>query len=323
MALLLDRNAVKSVFGVEEALAAARAAFLTLAHQKVDMPQRLSVRISHHRGTHLTMPCYAFGSSAEALTMKVATVFEDNPSARGIPATLAFLLLHDPKTGELRALMDAEYLTAMRTAAASALATDLLAPPEASRLTIFGAGNQAAAHVEAMRAVRPITAVTICSRTPERAERLADSLTGVEPQVEPDPHRAIIGADIVCTATTATSQVFSIEALPESVHINAVGAFRPDMCELPPTLFSRCLTVVDQRAAAQAGAGDLIQAADQGLLDWEDVVELGELLLRPRGFSHSVTVFKSVGLAVQDALAADFIYRRAGEEGLGLPFSLS
>jgi alanine dehydrogenase len=324
--ILLDRAAVASVFGMPEALQAARSAFLSLAKDRAVMPQRLAVNVAEHAGTHLSMPCYVSGEDGEALTIKIATVFGQNPKRFGLPTTLAFLLLQDPRTGALLALMDAEYLTAQRTGAASGVATDLLAKSDAKVVTLFGAGGQAGAQVEAMLAVRPVERVNVVSLELDKAEGFAASLRdqhGVQARAMIDRAQAVSEADIVCAATNATTPLFPAEAVGPGTHVNAVGAFRGDMAELPAELLGQALVVVDRLEAAQAGAGDLIQAADAGQLSWSDVRELGSLLLEGAPDAGGrPTVFKSVGLAVQDAIAAAAVYRRAVEQGLGQPFDL-
>ncbi len=327
MPLILDRECVRAVFTVEAAIEAAEVAFTALARGLATMPQRLATRVEEHAGTHLSMPCYVNAEGAEALCIKVVTVFERNMPDFGLPTTLAFLALHDPRTGELLALMDAEYLTVRRTAASSALATDRLAPPEAHTLAIFGSGAQAAGHVEAMLAVRPVERVLVVSPDP-RAPAFCEEMTGrfgVPVVHEPDPGRVASEAQILGATTNSTTPVFPGHALRPGAHINAIGSFRPDMRELDGETVRRSTVYVDRREAAQNGAGDLMQAADEGTLDWTTVRELGALLIGEapgRQTPDEITLYKSVGVAVQDATAAATVYRAASERGLGMPFAL-
>jgi ornithine cyclodeaminase/alanine dehydrogenase-like protein (mu-crystallin family) len=319
--LLIDRATVRSLFTMPEAIDAARAAFLALAGDRVTMPQRLAVRVPEEHGTQLTMPCYVAGDGG-ILAVKVATVFERNVERFGMPTTLAFLALQDARSGALLALMDGEHLTAMRTAAASALATDLLAVADARVLAVIGAGAQAEAHVEAMRAVRPIDEVRVFSRDNERRTEFAGRVNGIAAASAAD---AVRGAQIVCTATNSTTPVFSADDLSPSTHINAVGSFRADMRELDVETVRRARVFVDRREAARNGAGELIAAVQEGALTWDGLAgELGELLTMqvPGRQGNEITVYKSVGLSVQDAFAAARVHELAVEQGLGVPFRL-
>lgn len=308
---LIDRQTVRDLLPMSEAIGLAREAFLALARGQVEMPQRLATRVPHHHGTHLSMPCYVKTAEREILIVKVVTVFEDN-HAFAKPATMGHLLLHDPTTGELLALMDAEALTAIRTGAASALATDLLAPAGVHSLGLIGAGEQAAAQVEGMLAVRPIERIVIYSRTKVRAMALSARLHtqhGVECLVAQSAEEIARTCRLICCATNSATPVLRGEWLQPGTHINAVGAFRADMAELDADAVGRSRVVVDYLPAARNGAGDLIQATG---LDWARVRELGEVL--QTNFERQpedITLFKSVGTAVQDAFAADWVYRQA------------
>jgi ornithine cyclodeaminase/alanine dehydrogenase-like protein (mu-crystallin family) len=313
---LLDRDAVAGLLNPRLALESARRAFTALAEGRVEMPQRLAVRVERHHGTHLSMPCYVDFGDGEVLCIKVATVFDGN-RGRGVPTTLAFLALQSAETGELLALMDAEHLTAARTAAASALATDLLALPDSSSLALVGAGGQARAHLEAIVQVRPIQRVRVAARRLERAQAFAEEAQkrfGLSVEAVETATEAVRGAEVVCLATNSTEPTFSPDALAPGAHVNAVGAFRPDMCEMPPEAVGRATVFVDRVEAARAGAGDLIRAESAGHFRWEDIRgELGDLLLGRcpgRRSAEEITLFKSVGLAVQDAAAAAAAYEQ-------------
>lgn len=328
MIRLLDRNAVASVFTMDSAIQMAKAAFLALDEGRAVMPERLATRVAQHSGTHLSMPCYAHDDEGDSLSIKVATVFEQNPD-RGLPTTMAFLLLHDAETGELISLMDAEYLTAMRTGAASALATQMLAPEDALVATVFGAGPQAESQLEGVAHVRPIQTAYVVSRNPQQtqdfARRMAGRL-GIEVLAASSARDAVGASQVICAATISKSPVFDSADLQPGTHVNAVGAFRPDMCELDAEVLSRSRIFVDRLESAQTGAGDLIQAVQAGRMEWDQVAgELGGLVsgrLPGRTSPEQTTVFKSVGLAVQDVFAARWIYQEAVKKDLGMPFSL-
>lgn len=205
--------------------------------------------------------------------------------------------------------VDGPTLTAIRTAAGSGLATDLLASPHAARLTILGAGAMAADQVAAVRAVRPITAVTVWSRSPERAHSFAAEIGG---EAADDPDDAVAEADVITTVTPSHVPLFNADAISGIVHINAVGAFTPDMCEIPPDLVRRSFVVVDDRAAAAAEAGDLIQAGVA------PAAAMGELLSgRAVAPDDRPTMFKSVGISSQDVAAAVAALENAEKLGIG------
>lgn len=329
MIRLLDCSAVASIFTMEAALQMAKAAFLALDEGRAVMPERLATKVERHGGTHLSMPCYAHDEKGDALSIKIATVFESN-TARGLPTTMASLLLHNADTGELVSLMDAEYLTAMRTGAASALATQLLALPEVPVVTIFGAGAQAEAQLQGVAHVRHVQTAYVISRNPNRSKAFADRMSaslGVDVRPANNAREAVKASQVICAATTSKNPVFDGQDLQPGTHVNAVGAFRPDMCELDPEVLRQSLVYVDRLESAKTGAGDLIQAVQAGYLKWDQIAgELGGLVshrLPGRTDHRLTTVFKSVGLAVQDVFAARWIFHEAEARGLGTQFSLT
>lgn len=269
-------------------------------------------------GVSLFMPGHLDG--ATALGIKVVSVFEGNP-ARGLPAIRGAVLLLDPDSGAPLALLAAGALTALRTAAASALATDLLAAPDASVLTVFGAGPQARAQIEAIRAVRPIREVRIVSRTGESARRLAGETEGVEARAVEDRQAALRGAAVVVAATNSSTPVFDGRDAEPGCHVNGIGSYRPDMQEVDPVLLARARIVVDTREGALSEAGDLIVPIARGLLSPDEIdAELGDLVTgaAPRGRrDRELTYFKSVGNAAQDLAAAGRALEVAEERGLG------
>lgn len=329
MVRLLNRRAVASVYTMEAAIETTRAAFVALDNGNVVMPQRLATRVDRHQGIHLSMPCYV-DEPRDVLSIKVATVFNENLASHSLPTTMAFLLLHDAETGELISLMDAEHLTAMRTGAASAIATDLLALPDASVATVLGAGAQAESQLSAICQVRPISRAYVVGRDPGRAlafaERMSQTLR-IDVQPASDPSEAVQASQILCAATNSLTPVFDGRDLQPGTHVNGVGSFRADMCELDHETLARSRVYVDKLEAAQQGAGDLIQAVASGRLTWDAVCGgLGGLVngkIQGRRDPSETTVFKSVGLAAQDAFAASWIYEQALQKDLGLPFALA
>lgn len=295
-------------------------AFAHLGEGKAQMPQRIALNMPDRDASHLTMPCFV-EAPAKVLSVKVVTVFPQN-SELGKETTQGVLLLHSAETGEILSIMNAEVLTARRTGATSALATRLLAPKDASTMTIFGAGGQARSQIEAMVEVRPIKTVAVHSRDQSRGEAFCHWISDrfrVEAAWSANRQAAVEASAIICTATNSNEPVLFGEWLQEGQHINAIGAYRPDMKELDRLAVQRSCVFVDYLPAALAGAGDLIQAADEGALDWAEVSELHNVLLSDAGRQdpQEVTLFKSVGVAVQDAVVAQRVYEEAVKQGVG------
>lgn len=313
---ILSEAEVRAALPMEEAIVAAREAFGQLAGGEARIPRR--IHLSSPGGTSLFMPGRLDGTGA--LGMKVVSVFEAN-RARGLPVIHGAVLILDPETGAPEALLEGGALTALRTGAASALATDLLARPDAEVLTVFGAGTQARAQIRGIRAVRPIRRVRVVSRTFASARTLADELEGVEARALEDRDEAVRGADVVVAATTSSTPVFDGRRVEDGCHVNAVGSYRPDMQEVDPALLARARIVVDTRDGALSEAGDLIVPLSQGLLDLDDIdAELGELVrgeAPPGREGREVTCFESVGNAAQDLAAARRVLEVARERDLG------
>ncbi len=316
---LLTAEEVQRALPMSACIEAMRGAFAQLAAREVEVPLR--TRLATPDGVTLFMPAYL--KQSHALGQKIVSIYEQN-ARQGLPTISAIVILLDATTGHPKAIVDGTSLTALRTGAVSGLATALLARPESAVLTVFGAGAQAPAQIEAVLAVRPVREVRILSKSGHSARQLARRVASAHPEitvhVAEDPVRAVEDADIICTATPSRTPLFPAEAVPPGAHINAIGSFTPEMCELPLEMLADALVVVDQKEAAWAEAGELIQAREAGLLDPTSVVELGDIVLgRHRGRTSplQVTVFKSVGLAIQDVAAADRLLARAERQGLG------
>jgi alanine dehydrogenase len=325
--LVLDAAAVRAALPPAQAIAAMRAAFAALSAGRARMPARMHVPVQAHAGTSLVMAAAIDDAEPqrEALAVKVVSVYPRN-AARGLAPINAAVIVLDPGTGVPLALLEGAALTALRTAAACALATDLLARADSRTLALFGAGVQARAHVDALCAVRAIDTVYCYSRTRARAEAMCAALQeGAHAArrfvVVDAPAAALEHADIVATTTSSRTPVFSDTELPPGVHVNAIGAYTPDTRELPPETVARATVVVDSREAAWQEAGDLIQPWQAGVIAREHVhAELGEIVLgeKPgRRDPRELTLFKSVGVAVQDAVAARDALTTAHRLGLG------
>lgn len=339
--LLLTRADVVVLLPMSLALQAVETAFRRLAAGAAVMPQRAATPIAPHNGLHLTMPAFVGGidqahdaqSGSDALTVKIVTVYGDNPARHGQPTIQGLLLVHDAATGQPVALMDAEHLTAMRTGAAGGVAAAQLARPDAAVVTLFGAGAQAGPQLEAVCAVRPIRHATVITRSGARdeafcatlRERLGISVTA-RPNTPDAVQAAVAAADIVITATNSATPLFDGAWLRPGTHINAVGAYTSSLRELDGVAIQRSRVYVDHLPAAQTEAGDILLAQAEGSIGPDHVVgSLGDLLLgniTGRTGPTQITLFKSVGVAVQDATTATLVYQAARAQGIGQEVTL-
>jgi ornithine cyclodeaminase len=319
--ILISGADLRALVPVGDAIAAVRDGFVASADDAVWQPQRL---VSPDQGT-LAMMAAVDGRLAGDVgaVVKVVSIRPDNRT-RGLPTLSAAVLCFERQTGEPSALIDGRALTALRTGAATGVATDLLAAPDASVLALIGTGAQASDQLRAVAAVRPVETVRVAARSYKSARRFTDELTTSEAwaadfELIPvsSPTEAVLGADVVCCATSATAPLFPIAPLKSRVHINAIGAFTSDMCEIDAEILARAeLVAIDQRDAALAEAGDLIQAIGQGRLDPGKLVEIGKLLGAPIPSVSGITVFKSVGIAAQDWSVAELAVRRGIDAAL-------
>lgn len=303
------------------AIVAMREAFGQLASGQVKLPTRQQLHATGERGVALVMPCYSPVSNM--FSLKNATVFPRN-SELGLPVVQSTLLLTDGATGSPLAVMEAGSLTAIRTGAASGLATDLLARSDAEVVAIIGAGVQARTQLEAVACVRPIRLARVFTRRAESADQFAKEMSrqlGLPVERATSAAEAVRDADIVCTATGSTTPVFDDRDVRVGTHINAVGAFRPDMFEVPAATVCRSTIVVDHRASAMEEAGDLLIPLGLGLIQEEHFGnELGRIVLGDltvRRSPEEITLFKSVGIAIQDLCAAVLALENARRLGLG------
>jgi alanine dehydrogenase len=327
MTMWLNRHDVEEILTMPLAMEAVEEGFRQLALGKVVMPQRTVTPVPSCNGLHLSMPAFVEGDPG-ALAVKILTVFNDNLPRYGLPTILAHLLVHDPRTGQLLAIMDAEALTAMRTGAVSGLATRLLARPEARVVALFGVGAQGGPQLEGVCAVRPIERAWVVSGNDRRETafcQLQEKKLGIPVRLATSPEEAVKAADVICTATNSRDPVFRGEWLRPGTHINAIGAYTPWMRELDETTVCCSRVFIDQRQAAEAEAGDLLIAAADGRWSLDQVAgELGELLLGKvtgRTNQEEITLFKSVGLALQDAVTAARVYAQAVDRGIGQTIS--
>jgi ornithine cyclodeaminase len=271
------------------------------------------------------MPAYVHSAAGQALAIKAVSLFPANP-ARGLAYIQAAVLAFDAETGRAIALLEGSSLTAIRTGAASGAAVDLLARPDSKIAAIFGAGAQGRTQLEATCTARKIETAFIVDPDPATAEAFAQEMKGRDPipedlRVARTPREALEHADIICTATTSARPVFSDRDLRAGTHISAVGSYTPEMQEVPAETLQRARIFVDSRSAALEEAGDLIQPIGRGLFDESHIFgELGDVVLgrlSGRQSQEEITYFKSVGIAVQDALAAQAALKNARQLSIG------
>ncbi|MGW8225028.1 MAG: ornithine cyclodeaminase family protein [Anaerolineales bacterium] len=323
--LILNKDDVQKALPMREMIAATKDAFAALSAGNAVVPQRIHLSIPAHQGVSLFMPAYFRNESFEALTVKTASVFANN-TERDLPLIHAVVLVLEADTGRPLALLEGGSLTAIRTGAASGAATDLLARKNSKVAAIFGAGVQSRTQLEAVCTVRHIEKVFVFDPQPEVVRSFIDEMAGSEPvpediQSAEDPQEAVAQADVICCATTSKSPVFQDQHLQSGVHLNGVGAYTPDMQEIPPQTVLRAYLVVDSRASVLHEAGDIIQPIQAGLFDENHIqAEIGEIAMGEkagRTNEQQITFFKSVGVAVQDAAAAHLALDNALKMGLG------
>ncbi len=316
--VILTRSDLQRLLPLSAVIDRLRAAFEAFAAGAVRLPPRQRLEVAG--GVVLTMPCAGPGGR---LGIKTVSVFGENP-ARGLPRLLATYALHDAVTGALLALMEGTSLTAIRTAATSALAASYLARPEASRVGVFGTGVQARFHLEALLVRFPLREALVLGRTPAQGARFAAAAereAGLRVRAAGGAEELLHEADIVVTATTAGTPLFPGELLRPGQCVLAVGAFTPDAREVDTTAVRRSRIFADTREGALAEAGDLLLPLGEGAIDAAHLVgDLGDLVagrVPGRRGPEEITLFKSVGSALEDLAAAELAWEAARAGGVG------
>jgi ornithine cyclodeaminase/alanine dehydrogenase-like protein (mu-crystallin family) len=320
--IVLGANDVRRLLPMRECIDVMAQALTDLEQGAMSQPLRTLWIPPSLRGAMAWMPAFR-SSPTPMFGTKLLFVMEDNPS-RGLDSHQGQVILADGRTGQLRALLDASAVTAIRTAAVSALATRLLAREDARVLAIIGTGVQARTHLESIPLVRSISRVLVAGRTLAHARRFAaESPTGATLSIEAaeSAEAAVRAADIVVTVTSSPTPVVTRAWLSAGTHVNAVGASRPIHRELDTQTIADALLFTDRRESLEAEAGDYRLAVEEGLLAGPDVAgELGELLTgtrKGRTSSRQLTLFRSHGLGVEDLAAAEHVVAKALEMGIG------
>lgn len=308
----ISAREIRETITMKAAIDAMRDAFAALSSGKAVVPDRLHLELGD--GTALFMP--ASMPSTGLYGTKIVSINPGNTD-RGLPLIHALIVVMNARTGHPEAVIEGSYLTALRTGAASGLATDMLARPDARVAVVFGAGAQGRTQLEAVCAVRKIRKAHVVDPVMKQAFEFANEMSGhLSIPIEISKADIVSQADVICTATTSSSPVFDPEDIPPGVHINAVGAYTPTMQEIPSETVAVSKVVVDSRKGCLAEAGDILIPLNQGLFDTSHIsTELGELVIEERiirtGKSDK-TLFKSVGNAVQDLAVAHAILTARG-----------
>lgn len=327
--LVLTRSQVRELVPMPDAIELMKKAFSELSAGRTVSPLRTVISLPDREADALFMPAYV--PAMDALGMKSVNVFRRN-ARQGLPVIHAVVSLIDPATGEPLAIMDGTYLTALRTGAVSGAAADLLARPESRVLAAIGAGAQGVTQIAAICAVRPIERVIAVDVNEDALQRLRAAIEQDWPdladrlETTTDAAAAVRAADIICTATTSRSPVFQDSDVRPGTHVSGVGAYTPEMQELPAETVARATVVVDAFDAALAEAGDLIIPLNEGRVTRDHFRrELGMIASGAapgRSDDAEITLFKSVGNAVQDVVVAKLAYDRARESGAGTEIDL-
>jgi ornithine cyclodeaminase/alanine dehydrogenase-like protein (mu-crystallin family) len=326
---LLTESDVKSVLTMRDLIETMESALARFSTGKIEQPVRTMVTIGSD-AFFWTMP--ALAREPAALGAKLVTVFGSNAS-RGLPSHLASIVLMDPATGALVGLLDGRFITETRTAAVSAVSSKLLARPTSKSLAIIGSGVQARSHLEALAQVHSLRQVSVWSPNQGRREQFVAEAResgfgafdkGTAPQIGAVDHagEAVVGADIIVLVTASPTPVLESGWVKPGAHVICVGACRPNQREIDPALTERARLFVDSRAAALVESGDVVMGIQEGRFGPDHIVaELGELIANPdaprRRSDSEITIFKSLGMAVEDVTAAQLAHARAVEKNVG------
>jgi ornithine cyclodeaminase len=309
---------VRNLLPFSKAIGLVREAYVKLATGEAVNPERAWLAVPGGVSMFF-MPAHVLGQ--RTVSIKIARLNTKNP-AISLPTVLSDILVYDSQSGVLQAEIPAESLTAIRTAASSAVATDVLARRDVECLGLLGAGRQAEAHVPAIQQVRDISRIVVYSRDRTRREAFAKRISrdhGVETLPADSPEKVVKESDLLVTATTSRTPLFKGKLVTNGSHVNAIGAAEPDAREVDTSLVKRSTLIVDSREQAVSTYGDIVIPMRERAIEASHIrAELGDLLIRKQSISHGmndITLFKSGGLAVLDAMAADYIMSQISGKG--------
>ena len=318
--LILSRDDMRRALDPAELFEAMSAGFQQHAEGQWTIPPRTSIEMPAYQGLSLFMPSYS--ETLAAAGVKVLTVMNENPQ-KNLPLIQSKYLYINAETGEILSLMDAEFLTGIRTAVVSALATDLLGKSGGGTMAVFGTGIQAWHHVEVFSKLFAPREILVFGQIPESGEQFAER---VERQLRKPSRRAVMSelkrAEVICTCTTSPAPLFEAKDLARNVHINAVGSYRPNTREIGSDVMANAIIVVDTYEGALQEAGDIIVPLKEGAIQRDSIyASIAELVSEAKpvpDVDNRMTVFKSVGVALEDLVASDLAYRKAAKLGIGL-----
>ncbi len=315
--IILSKDKMKNIFLMHEAIQASKDALCIHTKGNTIVPLRTNIHLPNQQDQCLFMPAYV--DDIKMAGIKIVSVFPANP-VHGKPSVLGQMLLIDGESGEVCAMLDGTYLTQLRTGALQGAATDILARKNAKIAVLFGTGGQAATQLEAMLTVRKLDEVRVIDIDPNRAKLFVDTMQKIFPDtaisVFNDGNEAILDADIITTITTSKSPVFDGTLIKKGAHVNGIGAYTPDMQELPDILIKNADKIIfDTKEGVLAEAGDILIPLKKGLVTMMNFNgDLGDVILgniQGRESEDEITVFKAVGTAVLDIVTANAIYQRA------------
>lgn len=299
---------VRSAVSMSDAIEAMKTAFIALSDGSAIVPNRINLPMADQNALHLSMPAYIKGGKYN--TIKLVNVHFENPS-KGLPLINGVILVMDALEGRPLALIEGKSVTALRTGAGSGLATDLLANPDAKEAVVVGAGAQATTQIDAIRCVRNLESVKVLGRLEEKTAAFCE---GFDSLVQPGNKSDLKTADIVCTATTGETPLFDVDDVKPGVHINAVGAHKPDTRELGTSLIQNGKIYIDDLSSSQVEAGDIMIPVSEGAYDWSRIEgELGDVVMgkiEGRTLHEDITIFNSIGNAVQDLVIASKVMKK-------------
>jgi alanine dehydrogenase len=327
LVLILSRADLEKVLLMEDAMISVEDAFRDLAAGRARMPVRLSMEIPSNHGWFGIMPAYLEGLGS--VSTKIVSVFNHNQS-KNLPTIMASVILNDHETGELVSVMDGSYITGLRTGALGGIAAKYLSRKDSKTVSIFGAGIQARAHLDSLIHVRNIEKVKVYDPIDERSKKFVDEMSRklkLPIEIFKEPNEALKDSDIIVTVSTSSKPVFDGHLITKGTHINAFGNFKPAERELDTFTIQTSKIVVDKRDSALSEAGDLIIPIEEGAVNKEIILaDLSEVIMGSKVIRSShddITLFKSVGLAIQDCAVASLAYRKAREKGIGTTIELS
>jgi ornithine cyclodeaminase/alanine dehydrogenase-like protein (mu-crystallin family) len=293
---------------MSDAIESMRTAFTALSDGSAIVPNRINLPMEDQNALHLSMPAYI--KDGKYNSIKLVNVHFDNPQI-GLPLINGVILVMDAVEGSPLALVEGKSVTSLRTGAGSGLATDLLAKTDSKNAVIFGSGAQAKTQIEAIRSVRNLESIKVIGRSKEKTLEFCNSF---DETVQPGEMNNLKNADIICTATTSERPLFDFDDISHGVHINAVGAHKSDTRELGTKLVQEGKVYIDQLSSSKNEAGDIIIPINEGKYDWGQIQgELGDLILgklQGRSSDQDITIFNSIGNAVQDLVIAEMVMEK-------------